>query len=158
MGNCMSCCDEKIKKDKSNLNENNLNKSNLEKNEPTFTGSPKRRTKVEMNYLRNHPELHPNQRIPLPISWKSKVWKNIYGEEKVGKCKICEIEIRDNANWDMSHIIAAVNGGVDTLENLRPICHHCNISMGKKSVQQYVLEKFPHIAIEICKSLKIELK
>ena len=36
------------------------------------------------------------------------------------------------------HIIAEKNGGTTTIQNLRPICAQCNLSMGTKDMNEFM--------------------
>ena len=37
----------------------------------------------------------------------------------------------------MGHIIALSNGGTNDKTNLRPICEQCNLTMGKKNMDEF---------------------
>jgi 5-methylcytosine-specific restriction endonuclease McrA len=54
-----------------------------------------------------------------------------YGEIKCPLCQVIDIKQLD---FVCGHVIAHVEGGELTLENIRPICHVCNGSMGKKGL------------------------
>lgn len=43
-------------------------------------------------------------------------------------------------DFDCGHIIAESRGGSTTHENIVPICHVCNLSMGSKSMREYCTE------------------
>jgi len=69
-------------------------------------------------------------RKAIPKSLKSKLWKQYFGNNLIGKCYCCGAELEGLASWEAGHILAAANGGPDTIENLRPVCSTCNKSMG----------------------------
>jgi 5-methylcytosine-specific restriction endonuclease McrA len=75
-----------------------------------------------------------------------KVWKSLYPDTSLGKCKLCRtntLDMEDSKSWEIAHVKAFAEGGTETLDNLRPLCRTCNRSMGKKSVQDYCKAKFP---------------
>lgn len=41
-------------------------------------------------------------------------------------------------NFHCGHVIAAANGGPESIENLRPICENCNKTMGVQNLMEYV--------------------
>lgn len=47
--------------------------------------------------------------------------------------------------WDFQcgHVISRKNGGEAILENLRPICHLCNMSMSFKNWYEFEYELYP---------------
>lgn len=73
--------------------------------------------------------------IPKPL--RVQVWNKYIGEEKgIGKCNVCGSEIKVS-NFDCGHIIAAIDGGEDIINNLVPICRLCNLSMGKENLNDF---------------------
>lgn len=67
---------------------------------------------------------------------KFKCWdKEFY--EPSAKCPItfCPVIIKkeDTDNWHAGHVISESNNGDTCLNNLRPICKKCNLSMGSKN-------------------------
>ena len=78
--------------------------------------------------------------IPKPV--RIKVWNKYIGEEHgIGKCNVCGEEIKVS-NFDCGHIIAAAEGGEDTVLNLVPICRLCNLSMGKENLNDFKQKYF----------------
>ena len=60
-----------------------------------------------------------------------KVWNTYIGIEcGIGKCCCCKTTDIFQQSFECGHIIAVKNGGLDSIENLRPICSLCNKSMG----------------------------
>ncbi|MBU2009191.1 MAG: HNH endonuclease [Chloroflexi bacterium] len=72
--------------------------------------------------------------IPKPL--KEATWKKYFGPEAEGRCYVCKTAITV-FNFDAGHNKASVKGGKDKLENLRPICHQCNLAMGTMSIETY---------------------
>jgi len=71
----------------------------------------------------------------IPKSLKKKVWDKWIGPN-IGrtKCLCCKHEEIRQIEFHCGHIIAEVNGGETNVENLRPICAQCNLSMGSMSM------------------------
>ena len=44
----------------------------------------------------------------------------------------------ETSTWHAGHIISESNGGKTDVNNLRPICKNCNLSMGKKNWTDYI--------------------
>lgn len=82
----------------------------------------------------------PKERIPATIRnivWDTHVGKN----NKKGTCFCCTSEDISFANFHCGHIISAKNGGKVNIENLRPICAHCNSSIGTQNMSTF-MEKY----------------
>jgi 5-methylcytosine-specific restriction endonuclease McrA len=62
---------------------------------------------------------------------RSEVWRKHVGAEK-GKtiCPICKETPIFMDKFSAGHVVAEAQGGELTVENLRPICTHCNSRMG----------------------------
>lgn len=50
-------------------------------------------------------------------------------------CNICEVELNDNREFDVDHIIPIANGGKNTVDNLQAICKSCHSE--KTRVEKY---------------------
>ena len=74
----------------------------------------------------------------IPKSLKKKVWDKWIGPN-IGrtKCLCCKHEEVRQIEFHCGHIIAEVNGGETNVENLRPICAQCNLSMGSMSMDEF---------------------
>jgi hypothetical protein len=74
----------------------------------------------------------------IPKVMKDLCWSKYVGDN-VGKtpCMCCETnEIKMN-DFQCGHVIAEANGGTITVDNLRPICKACNISMGTENLNEF---------------------
>lgn len=70
------------------------------------------------------------------------VWNRYFGQSETGLCPICDKKIRVGKNgFHCGHIISEKNGGLTELDNLRPICADCNIDMGSKNWEDYLISK-----------------
>jgi 5-methylcytosine-specific restriction endonuclease McrA len=66
----------------------------------------------------------------IPKALREQVWITYIGKKFNSKCHIhwCKNEI-DVFNFHTGHNIPESKGGETVLENLRPICSRCNLSM-----------------------------
>jgi len=74
----------------------------------------------------------------IPKVMKDLCWSKYVGDS-VGKtkCMCCETnEIKMN-DFQCGHVIAEANGGTITVDNLRPICKACNVSMGTENLNEF---------------------
>lgn len=74
----------------------------------------------------------------IPKVMKDLCWSKYIGDT-VGKtkCMCCETnEIKMN-DFQCGHVIAEANGGTITVDNLRPICKACNVSMGTENLNEF---------------------
>lgn len=74
----------------------------------------------------------------IPKVMKDLCWSKYVGDS-IGKtlCMCCETnEIKMN-DFQCGHVIAEANGGMITVDNLRPICKACNVSMGTENLNEF---------------------
>jgi 5-methylcytosine-specific restriction endonuclease McrA len=72
-----------------------------------------------------------NKRKSIPIKLKAHVWNKYVGKQYgTIKCFCCETTDICQIEFHCAHIISVANGGIDSIENLRPCCAQCNLSMG----------------------------
>jgi hypothetical protein len=71
----------------------------------------------------------------IPKVLKDLCWKKWVGENisKI-KCLCCEDNEIKMSSFHCGHIIPEVHGGKLSIENLRPICAGCNLSMGSENM------------------------
>jgi 5-methylcytosine-specific restriction endonuclease McrA len=70
---------------------------------------------------------------------KSLIWDKYIGEDIIKhRCCCCKIRIIKITDFHAGHIIAQSTGGKDTIDNLRPICKECNLSMGNMNMIDYI--------------------
>ncbi len=72
----------------------------------------------------------------IPKAIRMQLWKNTFGDTLYGHCCACNREIQVD-DFQAGHIIAEVNGGTTTLNNLRPICKPCNTSSGIMNLDEF---------------------
>jgi hypothetical protein len=52
-------------------------------------------------------------------------------------CTCCEKTPIKNIEFHCGHVIAEANGGTMQIDNLRPICAGCNLSMGTQDMNDF---------------------
>lgn len=79
----------------------------------------------------------------IPAIIKKLVWNTYIGED-IGKtkCMCCKKIDITQLNFICGHIISEYNGGKVNVENMRPICNSCNLSMGTKNMHEFILNYF----------------
>jgi hypothetical protein len=84
-----------------------------------------------------------SKKVAIPKHVKTLVWNKYIGSDKAEapcvSCRSQKISIRD---FHCGHVLAEANGGDSTINNLRPICAPCNLSMGKRSMNEFTQEFF----------------
>jgi hypothetical protein len=82
---------------------------------PTYTGKGTTEGRVNPNYK----------------TIRTKVWSHYIGMDKgTSICMVCNVFPIYQLDFQCGHILAESKGGPYILENLRPICQSCNLSMG----------------------------
>lgn len=71
------------------------------------------------------------------------IWTNYMGNVERGSCLCCGSEPITVKNFDIGHVIAFSRGGSDEMGNLRPVCGHCNNSMGTQHMAVYQAAAHP---------------
>jgi hypothetical protein len=79
----------------------------------------------------------------IPKYIKTLVWNKYIGDGiSKAKCLCCkETEIR-NTSFHCGHVVAFDKGGDLNINNLRPVCSHCNLSMGTRDMRSFAKEFF----------------
>lgn len=81
-------------------------------------------------------------RKPIPKHIRDGVWTKYHGNKKLGICYCCGKEInRYGGSWHCSHVRAHSKDGDLSIDNLRPCCRHCNLSMGDQNMYVYIQQK-----------------
>ena len=77
----------------------------------------------------------------IPKALREQVWLEINGEKYKYKCYIpwCK-NIMTVFDFHVGHDIPESKGGTLTIDNLKPICARCNLSMGDRyTIQEWIL-------------------
>jgi hypothetical protein len=80
------------------------------------------------------------KRKKLPANLRIQVWSECIGMD-IGECncECCNVNKISQFNFEAGHRVSVFNGGLDTLDNLVPICSMCNRSMGTMNFDDYML-------------------
>ena len=85
----------------------------------------------------------------IPKTVRNCLWINYFKEnQREGKCQCCLRETISISNFHAGHIQAEINGGKTTLENLKPICQLCNLSMAKHNMDDFIKKYNLHHGLE----------
>lgn len=90
-----------------------------------------------------HPEK--GERKPIPKKLRGEVWKMHFGTSTEGGCYCCKKGLSAFDDWHAGHILARSRGGTDTIDNLRPVCGSCNLSMGSESMDEFKQRCYPKV-------------
>lgn len=78
----------------------------------------------------------------IPPRIRNGVWSRYHNEKISGHCYCCNTKVqRYNNGWHCSHVIARNKGGETTVDNMRPCCSTCNLSMGDQNLYVYIRNK-----------------
>ncbi len=78
-------------------------------------------------------------RKALPKKVREMVWTTYIGKDDgTSKCMCCKKTDIDQMNFHCGHVISANDGGSDKIDNLRPICALCNLSMGTQNMDDFI--------------------
>lgn len=77
----------------------------------------------------------------IPQKVRHLTWNEYIGEDRgTGVCCCCKKTSISQQNFHCGHFISEKNGGECMVENLRPICAGCNLSMGSKNMDDFMIE------------------
>lgn len=66
------------------------------------------------------------------------VWNYYIGAQRgEGLCWCCMVTPINAFEFECGHVVSRAKGGMDTVENLRPICGLCNRSMGTMNMMEF---------------------
>ena len=69
---------------------------------------------------------------------KTSVWNKYIGlEQGSAPCYCCQTTRITQREFDTGHVIAEISGGKTHIDNLRPICRKCNLSMGAMNMELF---------------------
>jgi len=78
------------------------------------------------------------KKTPIPKTVRNCLWINYFKNKREDKCQCCLREIISISNFHAGHIVSEFKGGTTTLDNLRPICQLCNLSMGTQNMDDFI--------------------
>lgn len=78
------------------------------------------------------------KKMRIPKVLKDHTWDEWVGDTIAkAKCMCCGINDIKMNDFHCSHVVAEANGGATSVENLRPVCAPCNLSMGTKNMDDF---------------------
>ena len=105
---------------------------------PSFQAIVKSKLNVPSTNVK---EGKPRKSIPKKI--RAQVWEKAFGSSTQGNCYCCKTTLNCLTSWHAGHIVASVNGGSDTADNLRVVCSSCNLSMGSEHMDVFKARCYP---------------
>lgn len=77
----------------------------------------------------------------IPHRIKIMTWDEYIGKELgIAKCTCCKTAEISKGEFHCGHVISESNGGQICVDNLRPICAQCNLSMGTRNMDEFIRE------------------
>jgi len=102
---------------------------------PTTTNS-KSTTKSKSTTTTTRPK---SLRPSIPKNIRIEVWEQQHGKKcYIGYCFCCRQNLEFN-DFEAGHIKPYFHGGADQVDNLRPVCKSCNISMTTLHMYEYMI-------------------
>jgi 5-methylcytosine-specific restriction endonuclease McrA len=75
----------------------------------------------------------------IPAAIKTLVWNKYIGEKVAeAKCMCCRVTTISMRHFHAGHVLSEKYGGGVTVDNLRPICANCNLSMGSANMADFI--------------------
>ena len=84
-------------------------------------------------------DIKPNTVTKIPHTLRNLVWKTYASDTYLSaNCFCCRKNIISIDNFMCGHIVSRYDGGTIDLDNLRPVCHSCNVSMGTCDMFKFI--------------------
>jgi hypothetical protein len=77
-------------------------------------------------------------RKSIPQTLRFAVWNKYFEKKTEDKCLCCKYMPLYITNFDCGHIISHKHGGTIHIDNLKPICRTCNLSMGAMNMNDFI--------------------
>jgi 5-methylcytosine-specific restriction endonuclease McrA len=79
----------------------------------------------------------------IPKSLKKLCWDKWIGPQKgISQCLCCKHQNIRQIEFHCGHVVAEKSGGQTVVDNLRPICAQCNLSMGTMDMFEFQKKYF----------------
>jgi hypothetical protein len=91
----------------------------------------------------NHLTTTASGKAKIPIGLKETIWTLYLGHVTEAPCYCCGRNQIKMTQFDAGHVIPESKKGPTTVENLRPICHSCNLAIHDKDMREWVKEFYP---------------
>jgi hypothetical protein len=83
------------------------------------------------------------KRKGVPKKIKDDAWSKHIGKKNEVLCICCRTSVITPFSFHAGHVVSDYDGGPTTVDNIRPICSSCNLSMGKRNMCDFVAEHYP---------------
>ena len=84
----------------------------------------------------------------IPKCVRNSVLRLYFKNKITGLCQSCKIEKISYASFHSGHIKSEKLGGSTSLENLRPVCMMCNLSMGQMDIIEFIKKYNMHFRLD----------
>ena len=86
----------------------------------------------------------PKTKRAVPKKVRDDSWNKYVGTDKgEAPCLCCRTTKISKSEFHAGHVISEAKGGQTTVENIRPICGPCNLSMGTRDMREFVQAHYP---------------
>ena len=90
-----------------------------------------------------------SKKATIPKKIREDAWNTHVGKDKNSVfCVCCRTSVIDVFNFHAGHVKSEASGGAVTVENIRPVCSSCNLSMGIQNMHEYVTNHYPENLIK----------
>lgn len=92
-------------------------------------------------------------RARFPQRVRALVWQTWCGKVYSHKCTIawCNSTMEILGAWHVAHVTSVISGGTDAIDNLRPVCGACNLSMGTQNLIDFEKHFAPSDTCTLCR-------
>lgn len=81
----------------------------------------------------------------IPKAVRKSSWLTYMGKVYEAPCYCCKTTLITCDSFHAGHVVAEKNGGLPTVDNIRPVCPGCNGSMGTKNMHEFIQEYFSSV-------------
>ena len=89
----------------------------------------------------------PYKKEMIPKCVRNALWINYFKDSRTGLCQCCKRETVTIGNFHAAHIIAEINAGKTSLENLTVLCMLCNTSIQRHNVYDFIAKYNLHYGL-----------
>lgn len=84
----------------------------------------------------------------IPKAVRNSLWRIYFKNKITGLCQCCLIEKISYASFHSGHIKSERSGGSTSLDNLKPVCMMCNLSMGQMDMNEFIKKYNMHYRLD----------
>jgi hypothetical protein len=113
--------------------------SKISKTSKSLSQDPEPQTQTQTSSMDIEKEPKPKKKEAIPAAIKTLVWNKYIGEKVAeAKCFCCRVTTISMRHHHTGHVLSEKYGGGVTVDNLRPICANCNLSMGTSNMADFI--------------------